>query len=451
LPTPDTSPTSELSEREREILRMVATGASNKEIAQRLYISPNTVKVHLRNIFAKIGVTSRTEATLHALQQGYVRLPAPGLEPATRRNAAEATALDKSQTGVAPARGVVGLRQVRVMMVSLVVITAILVLVVSLTWRPVTAPGRQVTPAPLPTFNRWEQHASLSTARSSMAAAVYDNRIYVIGGDSAAGVIGLTERYDQITDQWETLNPKPLPVADSSAAVISGLIYVPGGRTSDGTSTNVLAVYDPVKDEWAERASLPNRLSAYALAAFEGKLYLFGGWDGHRYVNTTYSYDPEQDVWKALPSMPTARGFAGAAVVGGKIYVVGGTNEHGPLTTHESFLPPGISAVTPPLPWNVLHPLTVGRSAAGIASVADIIYVFGGEKEDRETLDISGYVVERDEWVDTTEGVQPRSFVSVVGSGSSLYLIGGKGKGSFLKDNLSYQVVFMAIFPVIVK
>src|SRR5512132_4035019 len=61
-----------LSEREQEILRLVATGASNKEIAQQLYISANTVKVHLRNIFAKINVVSRTEATLFAIREGLV-------------------------------------------------------------------------------------------------------------------------------------------------------------------------------------------------------------------------------------------------------------------------------------------------------------------------------------------------------------------------------------------
>jgi DNA-binding CsgD family transcriptional regulator len=65
----------DLSEREREILRLVATGASNKEIAQRLVISPNTVKVHLRNIFAKIDVVSRTEATLFAIQHGLADAP----------------------------------------------------------------------------------------------------------------------------------------------------------------------------------------------------------------------------------------------------------------------------------------------------------------------------------------------------------------------------------------
>src|SRR6478672_8058246 len=65
---------SQISEREREILRLVATGATNQQIAHQLNISINTVKVHLRNIFGKIGVASRTEATVFAVRSGLVQI-----------------------------------------------------------------------------------------------------------------------------------------------------------------------------------------------------------------------------------------------------------------------------------------------------------------------------------------------------------------------------------------
>ncbi len=65
-------PQQQLSEREQAILRLVATGLSNQQIANQLGISVNTVKVHLRNVFGKIGAASRTEATMYAVRAGIV-------------------------------------------------------------------------------------------------------------------------------------------------------------------------------------------------------------------------------------------------------------------------------------------------------------------------------------------------------------------------------------------
>lgn len=71
IPTETVLPES-VSEREREVLILLAHGLSNKEIAQRLYLSVRTVEGHLANIYDKLGVHSRTEAALYAVRQGWL-------------------------------------------------------------------------------------------------------------------------------------------------------------------------------------------------------------------------------------------------------------------------------------------------------------------------------------------------------------------------------------------
>ncbi|MBK6325772.1 MAG: response regulator transcription factor [Chloroflexi bacterium] len=61
-----------LSEREQEILALVATGASNKEIASELFIAEGTVKNHVTNILGKLGVRDRTQAALKAREIGLI-------------------------------------------------------------------------------------------------------------------------------------------------------------------------------------------------------------------------------------------------------------------------------------------------------------------------------------------------------------------------------------------
>lgn len=65
-----------LTEREMDVLRAAAQGQANKMIAAKLGISVQTVQVHLRNIFGKLGVNSRSEAVARAIQNGWITLEA---------------------------------------------------------------------------------------------------------------------------------------------------------------------------------------------------------------------------------------------------------------------------------------------------------------------------------------------------------------------------------------
>lgn len=64
-----------ISEREREVLGYAAEGLTNRAIGRQLNISDRTVQGHLANIYAKLGVASRTEAVTKALQLGWIELP----------------------------------------------------------------------------------------------------------------------------------------------------------------------------------------------------------------------------------------------------------------------------------------------------------------------------------------------------------------------------------------
>ena len=67
-------PTEVLSEREMDVLRLVTKGLSNKDIAEELCLSIRTVQGHLGNIFNKLQVSSRTEAVVRALKEGWVTI-----------------------------------------------------------------------------------------------------------------------------------------------------------------------------------------------------------------------------------------------------------------------------------------------------------------------------------------------------------------------------------------
>ncbi len=463
-----------LSEREIEILRLVATGASNKQIAQQLVISTNTVKVHLRNIFAKIGVASRTEATVYAIRAGLSDMPAVAAdnlplpmiveagqardEDGREMPTAELETLAPPSVVAAPllpteaAQPISTSRQPwqhagwLILAVSLALLGVFgLRQLVAAPALPAASPTASPAATATPTAPRWQTRAPLPVARRHLAVTTYENQIYAIGGETVEGVTGQLDRYDPATDSWTTLTAKSLAVSEVGASVIGGRIYVPGGRLASGRVTDALEVYDHRTDRWEQRARLPVAVSAYALVAFEGRLYLFGGWDGSQYLASTYAYDPTRDVWTERTPMPTARGYAGAAVAGGRIYVIGGAAGGNPLTINEEYTPEAEQNATSP--WRVRTPLLAGRFQMGIASIADIVHVVGGGPASAQPIE---YFPQSDQWqAFETPGASAWSGLGLAVVETEVYAIGGQLADMPTAENWAYQAIYTLAIPVI--
>lgn len=441
---------SELSDREREILHLVATGASNKEIARDLYISTNTVKVHLRNIFSKIGVSSRTEAAMYAVSAGLVDAVST-----TGENGFTVVSGDGDLKGsyVSETLSRAGRLQVLVSnpwLAGILFVVLVAAGIASLYWirnsqSSTLASGGLPVATPLP---RWQVYSSMPTARAGLAAVPYEDQIYAIAGETPKGVSNVVEKYNPSSNNWSTLAPKEYPVADVGAVVIGGEIFVPGGRLADGSMTDVLEIYDPRLDTWRRGASLPIASSAYAIAAFEGKLYLFGGQDGDHVLDSVFEYDPEQDTWTARTSMPTARAYAGAAVAGGRIYVVGGFDGDAPLSVNESYLP-GMDG-SGEKPWNPVAPLPEGRYAMGVAGLADIVHVMGGQGTPNAKTDVLQFFPQQNEW-QTLESKIPQasSSIALVPLETRLFVLGGSVGGALTGQNLAYQAIYIISIPIV--
>jgi DNA-binding CsgD family transcriptional regulator len=218
-----------LSDREMEILRLVATGATNQQIAQDLTISVNTVKVHLRNVFAKLEVGSRTEATMVAVHQGWVDIPrqTEDLEeedrgsPVSPPPATEATLLARWSATPLVWRAVL----------IAVAVTAVALLSVSIlrgalgnAGLPEGEIGLTAT-ASAPSSSaagRWLTRAQMPTPRSGLGVVEHEGLVYTIAGMGDKGATGIVEVYDPQADAWSRLESKPTPVGFVSAAVLDG-------------------------------------------------------------------------------------------------------------------------------------------------------------------------------------------------------------------------------------
>jgi len=357
-----------LSEREREILQLLVTGATNLQIARQLMISPNTVKVHLRNIYEKMGVQSRTEASMVAVREGWVVLEGAPSAPA------------------APL-----LKRTPIAWWQRFYMLAALLLVLAAALYPQLTRGRVLPRKPHDLSDppvladlsglqleaaQWTARALMPVARSRLALVAYDGKIYAIAGATSGGVSDFVEVYDPDSNGWIPRTPKPTAVSNVGAVALGDRIYVPGGYTAEGQVTDVLEIYDPHQDVWITQAPLPEPLCAYAIAAAEGRLYLFGGWDGERYVDSVYIYDPITDRWSSGTPMYQPRGFAAAATLNDVIYLAGGYDGKREYALMYVYDPR--KEARGEEPWSQRAAMAAPRGGLGLAATESALYAIGG-------------------------------------------------------------------------
>jgi len=349
----DPPATESLSETELEILRLLATGATNREIARTRGISEATVKKHVTNINVKLGTGNRTEAVRRALELGLVTVKTPDSEGAN----ADAAAAHRATTR-ALSEELERLRRRTRHLSRWLAITGVVALavVLGLGWawlrgiRPPVAANPSPSPAPTslvtPVPRFWLPGVNLPSPRTGLALVAEPGpagAVLAIGGQGETGVLTETLRYDPHTLVWQPRAAKPTGVRDVGAVAVQGKVVVPGGCGADGRATDVTEIYDLNADTWSTGPRLPRPVCGYALVETDGRVYLFGGRDGaqgapQRWV---WSYQLGDSAWSEAPEdMPLARSDAAAVVVSkDEIHLLGGRDGSGLQSNHWLFRP----------------------------------------------------------------------------------------------------------------
>ena len=95
-----------------------------------------------------------------------------------------------------------------------------------------------------PNTDTWSSGAPMPTARSGVAAAVFGDRILIIGGESPARAFDTNEAYDPVRNAWTRLAPLPSPRHGTGAATIGDALYLPAGAPRPGGSqSNTLFIF----------------------------------------------------------------------------------------------------------------------------------------------------------------------------------------------------------------
>jgi N-acetylneuraminic acid mutarotase len=280
-------------------------------------------------------------------------------------------------------------------------------------------------------YAEWGTTSSLLTDRGDFAATLGpDGRIYAIGGNSSVqGDLASGEAFTPETGVWSTIPDMPTARVNTVAATLLNQVYVLGGNTPAGLTRRVLT-FTPATGTWSTATPMPAARQDLGAAVINGMLYVVGGNAKPTTANgtrTLWRFDPQTAAWTTLAPMPAPREYAGVVASGGRLYVIGGCCV-GP--TYPAWARTVFRYNPSTNTWSKRAPLSLANAHMGAASGIDgKIYVIGGIPPSDGALWV--YTPTTNSWQASSSMPHQRASLRAVrGSDGSIYAIGGHFDGT---------------------
>ncbi len=226
---------------------------------------------------------------------------------------------------------------------------------------------------------------------SPVSGASLNQKLYVF--ESRAKV----HEFDPKEKRWRTLeSPIRLNRVGPAVAAANSRIYLFGGLFGVQTPGNAPRVtpslqlweFNPESGAFAIKRSVPTARGGATACMVKGIIYVFGGFDGDRYLDAAEAYSPATDSWTKVTPMPTPRAFSACVVVNDLIYVIGGRNKglfgERVVGVMEMFDPAtGI--------WRDRRAVPTARSDLAAVAIEGVIYVIGGSEGSRPLSIVEAY------------------------------------------------------------
>jgi kelch-like protein 10 len=175
-----------------------------------------------------------------------------------------------------------------------------------------------------PLTKNWQDCACMYQSRCYVSVCSQDGKIYALGGFNGITRTNSGETYNSGLNQWEMIPAMHCKRSDASAASLNGKIYIVGGFDGEDV-LNSAERFDPDTKEWTFIPHMESPRSGVNLVAYNDSLYAIGGFNAFFRLSSVERYSPfSLSNWQQVSEMCIPRSNFAAVVLDGKIFVFGG-------------------------------------------------------------------------------------------------------------------------------